>query len=189
MEPYGWDDLAAGIGQGLGAVSTVRTPYGGLDEWTRIVIVLGGCALAGLAALLAFVPRRGGRFGYPIAAAVVLGVLYTTPVMQHDVRLPFLAGLLFALLLASFLWLERVPAPRRRPRGRGRRGGGARRLRRRAVLDGERALLDYEELAQSLSPSATRSTAGTTTTVRWTGRATAARCCACRRLIARTGRP
>ena len=155
FKPYGWDDLAAGIGQGLGAVSTVRTPYGGLDEWTRIVIVLGGCALAGLAALLAFVPRRGGRFGYPIAAAVALGALYTTPVMQHEVRLPFLAGLLFALLLASFLWLERVQ----------RRGAGlAAALVAAAalggyiaapLLDGDRALLDYEELAQSLSPSAT----------------------------------
>ncbi len=155
FKPYGWDDLAAGIGQGLGAVSTVRTPYGGLDEWTRIVIVLGGCALAGLAALLAFVPRRGGRFGHPIAAAVVLGVLYTTPVMQHDMRLPFLAGLLFALLLASYLWLERVQ----------RRGAGLAAAVVAAaalggyvaapVLDGDRALLDYEELAQSLSPSAT----------------------------------
>ena len=155
FKPHGWDDLAAGIGQGLGAVSTVRTPYGGLDEWTRIVIVLGGCALAGLAALLAFVPRRGGRSGHPITAAVALGVLYTTPVMQHDIRLPFLAGLLFALLLASFLWLERVQ----------RRGAGlAAALVAAAalggyvaapLLDGDRALLDYEELAQSLSPSAT----------------------------------
>ena len=104
-------------------MSTVRTPYGGLDEWTRIVIVLGGCALTGVAALLAFAPRRGGAFGVPVAAAVALGALYTLPVMQHDIRLPYLAGLLFALLLAAFLWLERVsgaaPArPRRSLRSR-----------------------------------------------------------------------
>ena len=75
--------------------------------------------------------------------------------MQHDIRLPFLAGLLFALLLASFLWLERVQ----------RRGAGlAAALVATAalggyiaapILDGERPLLDYEELAQSLSASAT----------------------------------
>jgi hypothetical protein len=160
FKPHGWDDLAAGIDQGLGAVSTVRTPYGGLDEWTRIVIVLGGCLLVGLAALLAFVPRRGGRFGYPVSAAVVLGALYTTPVMQHDLRLPFLAGLVFALLLATFLWLERV---QRRGAGlaaalvaAGALGGYVAAPR----LDGDRALLDYEQLAQSL-------TAAPTTQYRW----------------------
>ncbi|MFP5364655.1 MAG: transglutaminase domain-containing protein [Thermoleophilia bacterium] len=155
FEPRGWDDLAAGIAQGLGAVSTVRTPYGGLDEWTRIVLVLGGCALAAVAALLAFVPRRGGAFGFPAAAAVALGALYTIPVMQHDVDLPWIAGLAFTLLLAIFLWLERV-----QQRGAGLAagivavaalGGYAAA----PVLDRDRALLDYEELAQSLSPSAT----------------------------------
>jgi transglutaminase-like putative cysteine protease len=153
--PRGWDDLAGGIAQGLGAVSTVRTPYTGLDEWTRIVLVLGGCAVAGLAALLAFMPRRGGAFGFPAAAAVALGVLYTVPVMQHDIDLPWLAGLTFTLLLATFLWLERLQ----------RRGAG---LAAAVVavaalvgyatapaLDRDRALLDYEEIAQSLSPSAT----------------------------------
>ena len=160
LGPRGWDDLAGGIGQGLGAVATVSTPYGGLDEWTRIVIVLGGCALTAVAALLAFAPRRRGAFGVPGAAAVALGLLYTVPVMQHDIRLPYVAGLLFVLLLATFLWLERLE----------RRSAPA------AValvavaalggyvaapsLDGDRALLDYEELAQSLSAS-------TTTQYRW----------------------
>ncbi|MDP1849939.1 MAG: transglutaminase-like domain-containing protein [Solirubrobacteraceae bacterium] len=153
--PRGWDDLAGGIAQGLGAVSTVRTPYGGADEWTRIVIVLGGCALLGLAALLAFAPRRRGAFGIPGAAAVALGALYTLPVMQHDIRLPYLAGLLFALLLAAFLWLERVER---------RSAGMAAALVAVAALtgyvaapslDGDRPLLDYEELAQSLSAADT----------------------------------
>jgi transglutaminase-like putative cysteine protease len=153
--PRGWDDLAAGIGQGLGAVSTVRTPYGGLDEWTRIVLVLGGCALTGAAALLAFAPRRGGTFGFPAAAAVALGALYTVPVMQHDIRLPWFAGLTFTLLLATFLWLERVE---RRSAGLAAAvvavaalGGYVAA----PALDRDRALLDYEEIAQSLSPSAT----------------------------------
>ena len=153
--PRAWDELASGIGQGLGAVSTVRTPYGGLDEWTRIVIVLGGCLLVGCAALVAFAPRAGGRFGFPAAAALVLGALYTVPVMQHNIDLPWLAGLLFTLLLATFLWLERVE---RRVAAlavgivaAAAFGGyaGA------PVLDSSRALLDYEEIAQSLSPTAT----------------------------------
>jgi len=160
LGPRGWDDLAGGIAQGLGAVSTVRTPYGGLEEWTRLVLVLGGCVLAGLAALLAFAPRRGGAFGVPIAAAVALGALYTVPVMQHDIRLPYLAGLLFALLLAAFLWLERV---QRRSAGAAVALVAVAALGGYAVapsLDGERPLLDYEELAQSLSAS-------TTTQYRW----------------------
>ena len=153
--PRGWDDLAGGIAQGLGAVSTVRTPYDGADEWTRIVIVLGGGALLGVAALLAFAPRRGGAFGIPGAAAVTLGALYTVPVMQHDIRLPYLAGLLFALLLAAFLWLERIER---------RSAGLAAALVAVAALagyvaapslDGDRPLLDYEELAQSLSAAET----------------------------------
>jgi len=153
--PRGWDDLASGIVQGLGAVSTVRTPYGGLDEWTRIVLILGGCALAALAALLAFVPRRAGAFGFPAAAAGALGALYTVPVMQHEIDLPWLAGLTFTLLLATFLWLERVQ----------RRGAGLAAAfvvvaalagyLAAPALDRDTALLDYEEIAQSLSPSAT----------------------------------
>ena len=160
LGPRAWDDLAGGIAQGIGAVATVSTPYSGLDEWTRIVIVLGGCTLTGLAALLAFAPRRRAAFGSPAAAAVALGVLYTVPVMQHDIHLPYLAGLLFALLLAAFLWLERIER---------RSAGAAATLIAVAALggyvaapglDGDRALLDYEELAQSLS-------AATTTQYRW----------------------
>ncbi|HEV2774407.1 MAG TPA: transglutaminaseTgpA domain-containing protein [Solirubrobacteraceae bacterium] len=158
--PRNWDVLAGGIGQGLGAVSTVRTPYAGLDEWTRIVIVLGGGALIGLAALLAFAPRRGGAFGMPGGAAVALGALYTLPVMQHDIRLPYLAGLLFALLLAAFLWLERVE---RRSAGLAAGLVAAAALAgyvAAPALDGDRPLLDYEELAQSIS-------AAETTQYRW----------------------
>ena len=153
--PRHWDDAVHGIGQGLGAVSTVRTPYGGLDEWTRIVLVLGGCALAAVAALLAFVPRRDGAFGFPVAAAVTLGALYTVPVMQHDIDLPWLAGLGFTVLLAAFLWLERV---RRRGAGLAAAVVGVAALAgyvAAPALDRDRALLDYEEIAQSLSSSAT----------------------------------
>ena len=155
LGPRGWDDLAAGIAQGLGAVSTVRTPYGGLDEWTRIVVILGGCVITALAAVLAFVPRRGGAFGFPAAAAVALGALYTVPVMQHDIELPWLAGLGFTVLLAVFLWLERL---RHRGAGLAATFVAAAALAgyvAAPALDRDRALLDYEELAQSLSPSAT----------------------------------
>ncbi len=155
LAPRGWSELAAGVGQGIGAVSTVRTPYAGLDEWTRIVMVLGGCALTATAALLAFTPRRAGALGFPLAAAVALGVLYTVPVMQHDLAHPYAAGLAFTLLLAAFLWLERVE---RRSAGLAAAVFGAAALAgllAAPALDRDRALLDYEELAQSLTATAT----------------------------------
>ena len=160
LVPRAWDELAAGIGQGLGAVWTVRTPYAGLDEWTRIILILGGCTLVGLAGLLAFAPRRGGAFGFPAAAAVALGVLYTVPIMQHDVDRPWLAGLAFTLLLAAFLWLERVE---QRAAGPAVAVVAVAALAGYAIspaLDREHALLDYKEIGQSLS-------AGATTQYRW----------------------
>ncbi len=160
LAPRALDDLAGGLGQGFGAVSTVRTPYSGLDEWTRIALVLSGCALVAVAALLAFVPRRGGAFGVPAAAAVALGALYTVPVMQHDIAAPSLAGLAFTLLLAVFLWLERVERRAAGPAVAIVAAAGLAAVVAAPALDRGRALLDYEELAQSLSPSAT-------TTYRW----------------------
>ena len=155
LDPRGWGELSAGIGQGLSTVPSVRIPYRGLEEWSRIVLLLGGGALVGLAALLAFVPRRGGAVGFPIAAAVALGTLYAVPAVQREVGEPFLAGLAFALLLAAFLWLERVER-RGAPLALGLVGAAALlALVAAPRLDGTRALLDYEEIAQSLSPSAT----------------------------------
>jgi transglutaminase-like putative cysteine protease len=155
LDPGGWDELAGGIGQGLSAVPTISVPYGGVEEWTRSVLILGGGALIGAAALLAFAPRRDARLGYPVAAAVALGTLYAVPVIQRNAERPFLAGTAFALLLALFLWLERVER---------RNAALAVSLVALAAiaglaaaprLDGARALLDYEELAQSLSAAAT----------------------------------
>ena len=149
--PREWDDLAAGIGQGLSAVPNVRVPYGGVEEWTRIVIVLGCGTLVGLATLLSFAPRRDGRLGYPHAAALVLGALYLLPAMQREGEHPFLGGAAFAVLVAAYLWLERVER-RTAPVAAGVVAvavfaglvAGPR-------LDGDTPLLDYEQLAQSLS--------------------------------------
>jgi transglutaminase-like putative cysteine protease len=154
--PRAWDELADGIGQGLAAVPNVRVPYRGAEEWTRVVIMLGGGLLVALGALLAFTPRRGAKLGFPVAAALVLGTLYLVPVMQHEGEHPFAGGAAFALLVVLFLWLERIEraavplatcvlavavlaataiAPR---------------------VDGGAALLDYEGLAQSLTTPSTR---------------------------------
>jgi transglutaminase-like putative cysteine protease len=153
LDPRGWDELAGGIGQGLSAVPSVSVPYGGTERWTRTVLVLGGCLLVVASALLAFAPRRDGRLGSPAAAAVTLGTLYAAPVIQRSAERPFLSGAVFTLLLALFLWLERVER---------RNSALAAIIVALAViagvvvaprLDAERALLDYEGIAQSLGPA------------------------------------
>ena len=154
LGPRAWGELAAGINQGLGTVPNVRVPYSGVDEWTRSVIVLGGTMLIGLAALLAFVPRRGGAFGFPLLAAVALTTLYLVPVMQRDAPNQFWSGALFTVLLAAFLWLERVER-RTAPLAAGfvalAIAGG---LVAGPGLDRDTAVLDYEGLAQDLSSGA-----------------------------------
>jgi len=154
LGPRAWGELAAGIDQGLGTVPNVRTPYHGADEWTRSVMILGGAALIGLAALLAFAPRRAGAFGFPLLAALPLTTLYLVPVMQRNGEHQFWGGALFTLLLVGFLWLERVER-RAAPMAAGVVaaaivaglvfGPG---------LDRDTALLDYEGLAQTLSGGA-----------------------------------
>ncbi len=154
LRPRGWDELAAGINQGLGTVPNVRVPYKGIDEWTRNVIVLGGTALIGLAAVAAFAPRRGGGFGSPLVAALPLTTLYLVPVMQRDTAHQFWAGALFAVLLVTFLWLERVEL-RTVPMTAGVVASAiAAGLVLGPGLDRDLPLLDYEGLAQNLSAGA-----------------------------------
>jgi transglutaminase-like putative cysteine protease len=154
LDPRAWGELAGGIGQGLSAVPSVSVPYGGVEEWTRIVLVLGGGALVGASALVAFAPRRDGRFGYPVTAAVGLGTLYAAPVVQRQSEQPFVSGFAFALLLALFLWLERVERRNAALAASILAVAALAGLVAAPRLDGARALLDYEGLAQSLSPAA-----------------------------------
>jgi transglutaminase-like putative cysteine protease len=106
--PRGWDELINGMSDGISITPGITVPYRGLDEWVRIAILSGGTALVGLAALLAFWPRRGGGLRSPIPAAVALGVLYAVPIIEHGPDSPYLGGTVFAILLVAFLWLERL---------------------------------------------------------------------------------
>jgi transglutaminase-like putative cysteine protease len=108
LGPHGWDDLVAGMNQGITSTPAITVPYRGIDEWVRIAILSGGTALLALGALLAFWPRRGVADGYPIAAAVALGTLYAVPIIEHGPDSPYFDGALFCILLVTFLWLERV---------------------------------------------------------------------------------
>jgi len=111
LGPRNWAELASGLGQGLESLPAITVPYRGVDEWVRIALVASGVALTGLAALIAFWPRPDSRTpGHSLPAAVALGALYTIPIVEHGPKAPYLGGAVFCVLLATFLWLERLRA-------------------------------------------------------------------------------
>jgi hypothetical protein len=133
LKPANWDELGSGLGQGIESFPAITVPYRGVDEWVRRALVATGILVTGLAALIAFWPRPKARaLGHPIAAAVVLGALYTIPIVEHGPAAPYLSGAVFCVLLAAFLWLERLRAdqlgvalsPRTSSRRRRRRSRG-----------------------------------------------------------------
>ena len=70
LRPDRWGELAAGISRGIDALPGARVPYRGIDEWTRLVIPLGGTVLtvvAGARRVLA-APRRAS--GFPLVALI-----------------------------------------------------------------------------------------------------------------------
>ncbi len=97
------------IWQGISALPDALVPYLGINQWVRVVIVLGaGVLMLDAALLLAFAPgalgdlRRAG-------AALPLIVLAIVPSTLVRPGLPFLHGLLLFVLLALFVWGERIP--------------------------------------------------------------------------------
>ena len=105
--PDRWSELAAGIGRGISTLPGARVPYRGLEEWTRVVISLGGTVLAVLAALAAFWPRRG-ELGLRNVSLVLLVTIYAVPAVALDLSSEFLSGALLALLVVAYLRLERL---------------------------------------------------------------------------------
>ena len=107
LRPDRWSELAAGIGRGISALPGSRVPYRGLDEWTRVVLGVGGAVLAVAAALVAFWPRRS-TLGLRNVALVPLMTLYAVPTVALDRGGQLLSGALLAVLVVAFLRLERL---------------------------------------------------------------------------------
>ena len=102
------ETTANAIGHGLSALPRVFIPYAGVNEWVAMVIVLGAAVLlmsAGL--LLAFAPRASSEL-WRAAAALPLIVLAVVPSVLLHPDLPYLQGLLLLLLVAAFMWAERL---------------------------------------------------------------------------------
>jgi transglutaminase-like putative cysteine protease len=121
LKPARWDELAAGIAEGLRSIPAVASPYRGGDPWVEATILLGGTLLAGIAALQAFWPsrleadaasarhvRRAPELRSPVPAAITLTTMFGIAVIEVPPERAVLHGALFAALLAAFLFADRI---------------------------------------------------------------------------------
>jgi protein-glutamine gamma-glutamyltransferase len=100
---------ADAIGEGLSALPRALVPYNGINEWVRVVNLLGaGVLLIDGALMLAFAPRPVSELRRA-AAALPLIVLAVVPSTLQRPSLAYLHGLLLFALLAALVWGERVP--------------------------------------------------------------------------------
>ncbi len=96
------------IGNGLGALPRVLVPYNGINEWVRIVTLLGAAVLLlGAAAALALAPRPLND-ARRLAAALPLIALAVVPSTLAKPHAPYLQGVILLVLLAAFAWGERI---------------------------------------------------------------------------------
>ena len=183
LVPGAGASCSPGIGAGLDALPRVRVPYTGADDLVRDRDHRGGGALlAALAARWPFWPRgaRAARAARPPRSRSPS--LYAIPAVERDAAHPTCAARVFAVLLggvpvgASALARRGAVAG-----GASRRALAARRPRSRAPrLDGAGRWSTTRSSPTPLRPRPRRVRLGPHATGRWTGRATAARCCGSR---------
>ncbi len=144
---------ARSIGDGLSQLPGILLPYLGIDRWAKLVIALGaGVLLLDAALMIAFAPRTLGDLRRA-AAALPLIALAIVPSTLSAPRLAYVQGLILFVLVAAFMWGERL-AP-------GRAGGavlaaaaaGVAGALIAPVLNQHRAWIDYQRLTNQLAPS------------------------------------
>ena len=104
---------ADGISQGLSALPGILVPYSGINDWARVVMLLGAAVLlldAGM--LLAFAPPALGDVRRAGAALPLIALVVVPATLVHP-HLAYLQGLVLFALLAFFMWGERVAPDRR----------------------------------------------------------------------------
>ncbi len=103
LEPKHLDELGGGIGRGLAALNTVRLPYLGKEPWVLTTVQLAGAVLCWAAGALAVDGRRRR-----IVALIVLLTMAASPIISIGAARPALLGVALAVLVAAFLFGERL---------------------------------------------------------------------------------
>ena len=151
LAPAHWGDLTSGISQGLQTLPGIGIPYKGVDPWVRVVMLAGGVLLLVVAGALAMRALRRDR--RPVGAALVLAVVYTTPVVERAPAHPYLSGIVLTLLAGALLWGDRLERAYLVPAVvfvALAIGGGAFAAPR---LDASKPWIDYQHIIESLSTS------------------------------------
>jgi transglutaminase-like putative cysteine protease len=100
---------ANAIDQGLSAIPQALVPYTGINQWLRMVILLGAAILLLDAALMVcFAPRPLSEIRRA-AAALPLVVLAIVPSTLARPSYAYVHGLILFALLAAFVWGDRIP--------------------------------------------------------------------------------
>ena len=144
--------IANGIGLGLTALPRVLVPYAGVDGWARTVILLGGgMLLIDAGVLLAFVPQALGD-ARRAAAALPLIALAVVPSVLEAPHAVVLQGLLLFVLVAAFVWGERLGRRELVPALAVTAVAGLTGALAAPRLDIHHPWLSYQSIANSLSP-------------------------------------
>jgi protein-glutamine gamma-glutamyltransferase len=96
LDPRDWGSLGPGLSSGINALPGVTVPYAGTGDWLRIVIGLGGLALAVVSALLAGLRRPGW-------ALVPVFVLLAVPAIQMSPHHPWMVGAAITVPLVLYV--------------------------------------------------------------------------------------
>ncbi len=143
---------ADGISEGISGLPRVLLPYLGINQWIRTVIVMGAAVLLLDAALIiALSPRRLGD-GRRAAAATALIALAVIPSTLVRPQLPYFQGLLLFLLVAAFMWADRIKQDDVVSAIAVAAVAGAAAMVVAPALDGHKPWLNYEALASDLAP-------------------------------------
>jgi transglutaminase-like putative cysteine protease len=140
--PGQWDELTSNVDRSLNGLTDVPVPYAGADTWTRLVILLAGPLMVGLAAFAAFWPTRRRAVGR-ICALVLLVALYLVAVAWARPGRQLIGGGVLLILACAWLWLPAIAPGGGLRAGFAIAGAAAVALPAAAVLDSGRGLIDY----------------------------------------------
>jgi len=153
---------ARAVGEGLQALPRLLVPYKGINEWVRMVLLLGAAVLLLDAALMmafAMVPERGPAPGgrqptgdlRRAVAALPLIALAGVPLTLVPSKFPYLQGLVLFGLLALLIWGERLPRGSRATATMACAGVAAVAMVLAPALDSHKPWFNYQTLATGIA--------------------------------------